>query len=153
MPISFNLFVNQDSRLYLSNPFSLSQPNPHLSTYICSYFLSIHLYFLIPLYHTGLMPISLYLFVNPDSRLYLSNPFSLSQIFLVCPSIFVSISCLSTFISLYLFVNLDWCLSLYISLLIQIHGYHFQPHFLYLSLFLIYPPIFVSISCPSTSIS
>ena len=54
---------------------------------------------------------------------------------------------------LYFFVNPDWCLSISISLLIQIHAYLFQSHFLYLCLFFVYPPIFVSMSCLSTSIS
>ena len=66
-------------------------------------------------------------------------------IFFVYPPLFVSISCLSISISSHLFVNLDWCLSLYISLSIQLDAYLFQPHFLYLGLILIYPPVSIFI--------
>ena len=70
------------------------------------------------------------------------------QCWIVYLPIFVSISCLFTSISLYLFVNPDWFLSLSIPSSIQIHGYIFQIRFLYLCLFFVYPPIFVSISYP-----
>ena len=79
MSISFYLFVNPNSRLYLSNLFSLSHSILCISTYICFYLMSIHLYFFIPPCQSRLKPISLYIFVNLNSRLYLSTPFSLSQ--------------------------------------------------------------------------
>ena len=90
--ISFYRFANPNLRLSLSIPFSLSLSIHRISTYICFYLLSIHFYLFIPLCQFRLMPISFYLFVNPNSRLYLSNPFSLSQ----------SILCISTYICFYL---------------------------------------------------
>ena len=107
-----------------------------ITTYICFYLLSIHLYFFIPLSLSRLIPISFYLFVNPNSRIYDSNPFSLSSLLFLYPPILVSISCLSISISLYLFLNSDWCLSFSIFLPIQIHGYIFQTCFLYLTLYI-----------------
>ena len=60
----------------------------------------------------------------------------------------------SSYIHLYLFLSLVYPpVSLSISLFIQIHAYLFQSHFLYLCLFFKCPPLFVSISCLSTSIS
>ena len=129
MPISFYLFVNSNSRLYFSNPFSISQSILCISTYIYFYLLLIYLYFFIPLYQSILMPISFYLFVNPNSRLYLSMFFSLFQ---YIPHLFTSIS-------FYLFINPNPRFSLSIL-------------FLYLYLFFVYQPIFVSISCLTTSI-
>ena len=58
MPISFYLFVNPNSRLYLSNLHSLSQSILCISTYICFYLLSIHHYFSKPLCQSKLIPIS-----------------------------------------------------------------------------------------------
>ena len=96
------------------------------------------------------MPISFYLqikgYIFQTCFLYFS-------LFIAYKSIFVSISCLSTYISFYLFVNPDWCLSLSISLSIQINGYIFETCFLFFSLFFTYPHIFISISFLSTSIS
>ena len=111
----------------------------------------------------------LYLIVNPNSRLSLSIPFSLS----------LSILHISTYIFFYrlsihlyyvylfqphfLYVSLFLIyppVSIFISFLltsislsIQIHAILFQSRFLYFYLFFIYPPIFVSILCLSTSIS
>ena len=103
LSISLYLFVNPNSRLSLSIPFSLSLPIFRIPTYICFYLFSIHLYFFISLCQSSLMPISFSLIVNPNSRLYLSNPFSLSH----------SILCISTYICfypfsihLYLFISL-----------------------------------------------
>ena len=116
--------------------------------------------------------IFLFLFVNLDWCLYLSISLSIQidgYIFQTCflylryslyiHLYFVSISCLSTFISLYLFVNLYWCLSLHISFSIQIDAITFNPIFfitaqsssihLYLFLSLFYPPRSLSISCLS----
>ena len=59
------------------------------------------------------------------------------SLFFVYPLIFVSISYLSTFIALYLFVDPDWCLSL-------------STPFFYLSVILNYPPGFIIISFLST---
>ena len=57
-------------------------------------------------------------------------------------------------IHLYIFSSFVYSpLSLYISLSFKIHAYPFQSRFLYICLFFVYPPIFVSISCLSTSIS
>ena len=56
--ISFYLFVNPNSRLSLSIPFSLSLSIFLISTYICFYLLSIHVYFIIPLYQYRLTSIS-----------------------------------------------------------------------------------------------
>ena len=80
-------------RAIFSNPFSLSHSNFCIPTYICFYLFSIHLYFFIPLCQSRLMPISFYLFVYPNSRQYLSNPFSLSH----------SKFCIPTYICFYLF--------------------------------------------------
>ena len=88
MPISFYLFVNPNSRLSLTIPFSLFLSILPISSYNCFYLLPIHLYFFIPLCQSKLMPISFYLFVNPNSRLSLSIPFSLS----------LSILCISNYI-------------------------------------------------------
>ena len=74
-----------------------------ISTYICFYFFSIHLHFFIPLCQSRLMPISFCLVVNPNSRQYLSNPFSLPQ----------SNPHLSTCIYFYLFSIHD-CIFLYL---------------------------------------
>ena len=74
--ISFYLFVNPNSRPSLSIPLSLSLSILLISTYISFYHLSIHLCFFIPLSQSRFMPISFYPFVNSNSRLYLSNPFS-----------------------------------------------------------------------------
>ena len=73
-------------------------------TYIYFFLFSIHLYFFIPLCQSRLMPTSFYIFVDPNSRLFFSIPFSLFLSIVVYSPIFVSISFLSTSISLYLFV-------------------------------------------------
>ena len=125
--ISFYLLFTQ---IYIFLPIQI-----HGFIFICSslYFkisliylsLSLSISF-IPLCQSRLLPITFYLFVNPNSRLYFSNPLSLSKLttqsfnpvfFISVYSsyihlYFVSISCLSTSISLYHFVNPDWCLSL-----------------------------------------
>ena len=86
--IQIHGYIFQTRFLYLSLIFCIS-------TYICFYLLSIHPYFFIPLCQSILMPISFYLFVNPNSRLYLSMFFSLFQ---YTPHLFTSIS-------FYLFIN------------------------------------------------
>ena len=100
--ISSYLFVNPNSWLYLSNAFSLSPSILRISTYICFYLLSIHLYIFIPLCQSKLMPISLSIqihgYIFQTRFLYLC-------LFFVYPAIFISMSCLSISISLYLFVN------------------------------------------------
>ena len=158
MPISFYLFANPNSRLYLSNPFSLSQSVRCISTYVCIYLLSIHLFFFIPLCQSRLIPISF-------------NPIFFLSLILIYPPVSIFISFLSTTITFYLLfiqiymylfqllspsLNLSFVhlpISFSICLPIQIHGYIFQTCLLYLSLFFVYPPIFVSTSCLSTSIS
>ena len=87
--ISFYLYVNPNSRLSLSIPIFLPVSILRISTYIFFYLFSIHLYFIIPLWQSRLMPISFYLFANPNSRLYLSMFFSLFQ---YIPHIFTSIT-------------------------------------------------------------
>ena len=115
---SLYLFLNPDCCLSLSTPFSLSQPNPHLSTRIYFYLFQslvhpyLHISFSIPFSLSQsithiLNYIFFYLFAIPISRLYLSMLFSLFQ----------SISHLFTSITFYL---------LYISLLIQVHAYLFS---------------------------
>ena len=122
------------------------------------------------------LPISLS--IQIDAYLFQPNFLYLSQI-LIYPPVSIFISFLSTIISLYLFVNLPISfnpiffissqsssvhlylflslfyppLSLYISLSIQIDAYLFQPHFLSLSLILIYSPVSIFISFLSTIIS
>ena len=108
MPISSYLFVNTNSRLPFSIPFSSSLSSLRISTYICFYLLFMHLYLFISLFQSKLMPISSYLFVNPNSRLPFSIPFSSSQSILcisiyICfclfsiPPLLLPISCLSKF--------------------------------------------------------
>ena len=115
MPISFYLFVNLNLRLYFSNPFSLSHSILCISTYICFYLFFIHSHFFIPPCQSKLTPISFYLFVNPNLRLYSSIPFSLSH----------SILCISTYIWFYLL-----SIHLYFFLPLSIHLYLFQSRFL-----------------------
>ena len=68
------------------------------------------------------------------------------------PVFFITIYSLS--IHLYLFLSIVYPpLFIYISLSIQIDAYLFYPHFHYLSLTLIYPPVSISIFCLSTAIS
>ena len=92
MPISFNLFFNLKSRVFLSIPFSLSHSILYISAYICFYLLSIHPYFFISLCEFRLMPVSFRLLFNLTSRVFLSIPFSLSH----------SILCISAYICFYL---------------------------------------------------
>ena len=100
--ISFYRFVNPNSRVYLSTPFSWSLSNLRISTYICFYLLPIHLYFFLSLCQSRLTLISVYLSVNPNSRAYFSIPFSLSP----------SNLCISTYICFYLLpINLYFFLS------------------------------------------
>ena len=136
MPISFYFLVNPNSRLYISNPFYLSHSILFISAYICFYLLSIHLCLFIPLFQSRLIPISLSIRIHASFN----------------PVFFISV--FSSYIHLYLFLSLAYpSLFLYTSLSIQIHGYIFQTCFPYLCLFFVYPPIFVSISCLSISIS
>ena len=121
MPISFYLFIDQNSRLSLSEPFSLSQSILRISTYICFFLFSIHLYFFIPIYQSILMSISFDLF-----SVQIHGYIILSQSILCISTYIFSFSCLSTSISLYLFINPDWCLLLSISLSIHVHAYLFQ---------------------------
>ena len=115
------------------------------------YSLYIHIYLLLSLVYPTLF---LYISLSIQIHVYLfQSHFLYLCLFFVYPPIFVAISCLYTSISLYLFVNPDWSLSLSTSLSIQINAYLFQPHVLHLCLFFVYPPIFVAISCPSNSIS
>ena len=115
--ISVYIFVNPNWRIYLSNSFSLSLSNLRISTYICFYLLHPRLF----LFITLKIQFGAYLFfrfVNPNSRVYFSIPFSLS-LSILCISIYICfylLSCLSTYISLYLIVNPGWRLSLSISL-------------------------------------
>ena len=135
MPISFYFLVNPNSRLYISNPFYLSHSILFISAYICFYLLSIHLCLFIPLFQSRLIPISLSIRIHASFN----------------PVFFISV--FSSYIHLYLFLSLAYpSLFLYTSLSIQIHGYIFQTCFPYLCLFFVYPPIFVSISCISISI-
>ena len=122
------LFVYRDWCLPLSTPFSLSQLNPHLST--CNYFylFSIHHYLFLSLCQSKFTPICFN------------------------PVFFISVY--SSYIILYLFLSLVYpLLFLYTSLSIQTDAYLFQPHFLYLSLILIYPPATIFISFLSITIS
>ena len=145
--ISFYLFVNSNSRLTFSIPFSLSLSILCISSYICFYLLSIHLYFLIPLCQSWLMPISFYLFVNSNSRLYLSTAFSLYH----------SILCISTYICFYLSsIQLYLFISRYHSRLMPISFntiffFSAQSSSIHLCLFLslFNSPLFLSISCLS----
>ena len=57
MPISFYVLLNPNSRLTLTNPFSSSHSILYISTFICFYLLSIHLYFFIFHCQSRLMPI------------------------------------------------------------------------------------------------
>ena len=122
IPISFYLFVNPNSRLYLSNSFSLSQSILRISTYICFYHLSIHLYFFIPLCQSRLMPISI-------------NPIWFLSLIFIYPSVFIFISFLSTTITFYL-------------LFIQIYMYLFQSLSPSLNLSFVHLPISFSIFLP-----
>ena len=69
MPTSFCLFVNPNSRLYLLNPFSLSQPNLHISTCIFFYLFSIHHYLFLSL----VFQICIYLFQSLSPNLSLPS--------------------------------------------------------------------------------
>ena len=99
--ISFYLFARPNSRLYLSNPFSLSHSILCISTYICYYLFSIRLYFFISLS------------IQVDAYLFLS----------LCQSKFTAVSFKPVFfISLYfLYIHLYF----FISLSIQIDAYFF----------------------------
>ena len=140
----------------------------------------IHLYlFLSPVYSPLSLSISLLIQIQ---AYFFQSRFIYLCLFFVCPPIFFSLSCHSTSISFYLFVNPNSRmplsitvffmpvyssyihlylflslvyppLSLSISLLIQIHGYLFQSCFLHLSLILIYPLVSILISFLFTTIS
>ena len=108
------------------------------------------------------MPIPFYLFVNPNSRLYLSNPFSLSHsILCISACIFVSICCLSTSISLYRFVHPNWRVSL--SSLFSLSQpnpysstciYFFSFLSTTISFYLLFNQIYISLfQCPSPNFS
>ena len=103
---SFDFFVNPNSRFSLSIPFSLSHSLLYISTHICFYRLSIHLYFFTPLCLSRCMPISFYLVVNSNPRLYFLNPFSIYY----CTSI-----------TFYLFVNPNS--RLYLSMFFSLFPY------------------------------
>ena len=133
--------IRPNSRLPLSIPFSLSQPIFCIPTYISFHLLSIHLYFFIPHGQSILMPISFYLFINSNSRLYHSNPFSLSHV----------IHCISTCIWFYL-LSIDFYHILSLSQII-FTPISFNPvffiliYFLYTHIYwfrsLVYPPLFL----------
>ena len=113
---------------------------------------------------------SIPLSIQIDVYLFQSNFLYLCLI-PIYPPVSIFISFLSTTISLYLlFIQLYiylfrspspnlsislvyWHITFSISLSIQIHACLFQSHFLYLCLLFVYPPIFFSMSCLSTSIS
>ena len=99
----FLSLIYPNSRLYFSNPYSLSHSILCISTYICFYLLSIHFGLFIPLCLSRLMPISFYLFFNLNSRLYFSNPFSLSHS-IDCITIYICFYILS--MHLYFFISL-----------------------------------------------
>ena len=103
--------------------------------FMSAYFSSIHLY------------LFLSLFCSPLSHCQSKfTPFSFNPVF------FISIY--SSYIHLYLFLSFVYPpLFLYTSLSIQINVYLFQPHFLHLSLILIYPPVSIFIPFLFTSIS
>ena len=109
--------------------------------FISLYFLYIHLYLFLSLVYSPVSlfisclftSISLYLFVNPNSRLYLSTPFSLSQPNSHLPTCIKFISFLSTTISFYL-------------LFIQLYIYLFQSLAIFFSLFQYIPHIFTFIT-------
>ena len=134
-----------------------------LRFFISLYSLYTRLYLFLSLVYPSLFPhtslsiwIDAYLFLSFCQSKFMAISFKAVfylTLFFLYLYVFVSISCLSTYISLYFYINADWCLSLSICLSIQIHGYIFQTCFLYLILFFVYPPIFVSISCLSTYIS
>ena len=95
------------------------------------------------LYISFLILIDVYLFISPNSQLYLSNPFSLSQ----------SILCISTYIFFYLSsIHFVFLISLCQSRLMPISfnpilfiSAQFSSIHLYLFLSLLYPPLPLSI--------
>ena len=90
------------------------------------------------------MSIHLYRFLSLCQSKF--TPISFNSVFFI--------SVYSSYIHLYLFLSLAYPpLFLYISLSIQIDAYLFQPHFIYLSLILIYPSVSIFISFLSTTIS
>ena len=132
-----SLSIEIDAYLFLSlwqSKFTVTYSK--LVSSISVYSLYIHLYLFLSLVY---LPLFLYtsLSIEIDAYLFLSLcqskfraiysklVFLISVYSLIYPSIFFSISCLSISISLYLFVNRDWCLPHSISLSIQIHSYIF----------------------------
>ena len=119
--------------------------------FISLYSLNIHLYSFLSLVYTPLflytslqMQINAYLFLSFCQSKFTAisfKPVFYLTLFFEYPSIFVPIFCLSTSISLYLFVNPDWCQSLSTPFSLS------QPNPD------LYPPVSVFISFLSTTIS
>ena len=151
LSLSISLSIQIHAYLFKSRFLSLSIL--HISTYICFYFLSIHLYFLIPLCQSRLISISFYLFANSNSRLTFSfiSVYSLYIhlylfLSLVYPPQFLNTS-LQILIDAYLFIS--FCQSKFTPIsfnaLFFISVYSSYIH-LYLFLSLVYTPQFLNTS-------
>ena len=145
--ISFYLFVNPNLLISPSIPFSLSLCILRVSTYICSYLLSIHLCFFISLCQVRLIPISFYLFINPNLLISPSIPFPLS-LFILRKATYICFYLLS--IHLCFFISLCHVRLIPISFnyIFFISAQSSSMHQCFFSS-LVYSPLSLSISCLS----
>ena len=127
-----------------------------ISTYICFHLLSIQLFFFIPLYQSTLIPI----FFNLLLSLYKSKftAISFNAVLLIYVySLHIHLYFIHLLsIHLYFFIALYQCRLMPISFYLFIvpnSRLNLSKPFLYLILFFVYPPVFVSIYCLSPSFS